>query len=203
MCVNDIRTQELPFGQNEVLFTGGGISNGVVFWPGQAALRGQPCADGMAKMLVPKVMGVAAEFRDPDGNVVSDASVVMAAYLVDNWRAQKIEANVDRPLRFAAFEALLQRKFIGGFLDGDPGTRKMYALGFGSGFPASVPDYGGSDNAYGVALLWQAPTAQVGQSMCLVDWGYDQSVDIGATGNGGGFGSFEAPRPGALEGCAS
>lgn len=191
MCVNDIRTQELPFGSVERFgVDADGYAFGVAFFPGQSALRGLPCPDGTTSMLVPKVMGVAAELRDSSGALVNDPLARMEAYLVDNWRAQKILGTGPKATQYAAFDALLERKWIGGFEVSDPGTRKFYALGFGAGFPASTPAYGGSDNAYGVALLWRMLDTELGKSMMLIDWGFDKSSEVPATAGGGGFGAL-------------
>jgi len=178
MCVNDIRTQEIPFGLKNNLGpqTGPGIIGGLLFFPGQGAKR-TVCAEETT-ILVPKVMGVAAHMRTDTGALVTDPTTVMLVYLAANWRMQKIMANGNKAGAYVDFLALTQRKFIGGFGSGDIGTREIYATNFGAGFPEGTPAYGGSDNAYGVVIQWEQPAISLGESMCLIDWGWSKSLGI-------------------------
>lgn len=186
MCINDIRTQELDFGiGNNLGEVYPGIIGGLVVFPGQQQQRTR--CGGETGILVPKVMGVACHMNTPAvGPVpplpVTNTRAVMRAYLVDNWTIQGLIDDAETPAEkvaaYLGFNQILRRKFIGGFSDGDAGTREMYATNFGAGFPPAVPAYGGSDNAYAVVLQWEIPTAELGYNMCLVDWGWDKSMGV-------------------------
>ena len=185
MCVNDIRTQEMPFGiGNNLGEVEAGITGGLLFFPGQRQQRTR--CRGETLTLTPRVMGVAAHMKGPAGASppapIVNTRAVMLAYLVSNWDMQEVlsstQTTAQKLAAYLAFQQVLKRKFIGGFDNGDAGTREMYATNFGSGFPPGVPAYGGSENTYAVVIRWEIPTAELGFNMCLIDWGFDKSMGI-------------------------
>lgn len=187
MCLHDTRTQAIPFGiGNNLGEIAPGITGGLVVFPGSAQKRTR-CAKE-TKVLTAKVTGIAAHMMLPPALPggpalpVTNARAVMLAYLADNWTVQQILENTQTPAdKIAAYEAftqILERKFVGGFGDGDAGTREMYATNFGAGFPPGVPAYGGSTTTYAVVIRWEIPTAELGHNMCLIDWGWDISEGV-------------------------